>query len=291
MNSNILNERILVLGGTGFLGSHIVSKLSQEGFLNVFSAARNIDPRFYDQVNNIKLDILNYQDVLDKIQSYSILINCVGQISNPINNCFVVNTLGLSNLTKAALYNNVKVIHLSTVSVYGTSKKVTEHSPVNPETPYAACKAFAEYTLLSKLNNSKLSILRLSNVYGDNTRNGLIPYLINAYSTGSTIKINNDGSLFRYYLHIDDLSNIISEFIKKGSPSGIFNISGKKGYTIKKLIKLFSIKMNKKVRVLYEPYKPVENIEEIDISKIRKIIAINYLNSLEGYLDKITNEK
>ena len=96
----------------------------------------------------IKLDMLDIKDITKKLINFDTIINCVGQITHPFNLCFKLNSIGISNLAKALSGQSARLIHISTVAVYGSAENCNEESPLNPETSYATAKAFAEQILL-----------------------------------------------------------------------------------------------------------------------------------------------
>ncbi|SRR5258708_1932403 len=285
MNRVSFDDKILILGGNGFLGNGLLKGLIKSGFCKLYSGEHHHSQKIKG-VNSLKLDLLNFKSLEKDFRQFSLIINCTGQMTEPINNCLRLNTLGISNLCQAVSKSNTKILQISTVAVYGTAQIVDENSPSNPETPYACCKAFAEYMLQKNLNPSNLSILRMSNLYGKSQKKGLMPYLIKSFKEGSTIQINNDGSLFRYFIHINDCTKIIVDFLKQDTPSGIFNLSGEEGYTILDLVNLFKKNFKSTPNIEYSLLKPLENITEIDTGKIKSVIKIKYSHNINSFLSE-----
>src|SRR5437762_2708039 len=97
--NNLVNKKILVLGGAGFLGQNILKKLSEQSFSNLYCG--DLNSINIEGVKNIKIDVLDSKDLTKKIKSFPLIINCIGQVTNPINLCFQLNTKGISNITMA----------------------------------------------------------------------------------------------------------------------------------------------------------------------------------------------
>ena len=82
-------------------------------------------------------------DLQRDLSKFDIIINCTGQITKPFNICLTLNSDGIENLLES-MNKKARLIHISTVAVYGSSKFCDEKSPLNPESNYATAKAFAE---------------------------------------------------------------------------------------------------------------------------------------------------
>lgn len=278
-------SKILILGGSGLLGKslvkYFVSKNFHVGSLSRFSSEGQ-DGCLYYQV-----DILDYAKLEPLIAEYDIIINCTGQITNPISDCIILNTQGIKNIIDAVKKYKKHLIHFSTVAVYGSSlTTVTEESKINPESVYGTIKYFAEYQI--KQNLASYIILRISNLYSKDQTKGVFGYLLRSFNNNEKkLYFNNNGSLKRYYLHIDDLCNIVGEILKK-ELHGIYNVIGNNFVTIKELIVYFEKVFNYSFKVQYENNKPIENILSIDNSKLTKEINYSLIKSIDKYLEELS---
>jgi nucleoside-diphosphate-sugar epimerase len=280
-HKNDFMNKILILGATGLLGESLVEYFSSNNF-KVGALSRGCDERENNLINTYAVDALDYESLEPIIAQYDIVVNCIGQVTNPIYDCITLNSRGVQNIVDAVKKNGNYLIHLSTVSVYGTSSHVTENSPVNPESVYGAIKYFAEYQISQNLTN--FMILRVSNLYGKGQTKGILEYITRSfYSNDRNLFFNNDGSLKRYYLHIDDLSAIV-EIALTNKLKGVYNIIGKDFLTIKQLIALCERVFNYSFNVKYESKSPIENVDEIDNSKFVEQINYTFQNNVEAYL-------
>ncbi len=275
-------NKILILGANGLLGRSLVKYFVSNGF-QVGALSRSCCKK-NAKFNTYVIDVLDYERLEPIVAQYDIVINCIGQITNPIHGCIALNTKGIQNIVNAVKKSGNYLIHLSTVSVYGSSSVVTEESSVNPESAYGSIKYFAEYQISQNLIN--YAILRVSNLYGQEQTKGILGYILRSfYDNEKSLFFNNDGSLKRYYLHIDDLSSIIKLVLTK-KIEGIYNIIGNDFLTIKQLVALCERALDYSFNVKYESKQPIENIDKIDNSKLTKKIDYLLQNNIEAYLQE-----
>lgn len=278
-------DRIIVLGGSGFLGSHIIQALQKGGLAKVDCG--DLDPSGSPDCESINLDILNMDDINKKLAKYDTIINCTGQTTQPFNLCFKLNSTGINNLAKVLLGKSSRLIHISTVSVFGSADNCNEESPLNPETSYATAKAFAEQTLLENYDQERLTILRLSNLYGNRQMKGIFAYLLRSYLSDRKLNFNNDGTLTRSFLHVEDCADIIAKVVKNSKLTGIFNVKGHETYSVKGLVQQFENHFGVVFEKSFNQTLPWENIKVIDDSKLRSFIN---LQPKWQILDFIENE-
>jgi len=147
-------RRVLITGGTGFVGPHLIQFLKSDSSTIAVIAAGDRRSRQETGVDYYELDIRRADEVRSVVRKISPThiyhlagISAVGvSWSNP-RLTFEVNVLGASNLFEAAMSLPLlpRILNVSTAQVYASSDKIlTESSPVNPENPYAASKAMAE---------------------------------------------------------------------------------------------------------------------------------------------------
>ncbi len=160
-----MNKKILILGASGLLGQSLVDLFKEKEYV-IGALSRNSLEYTDKNINIYNIDILDYLLLEEVIKEYDIIVNCTGQITNPINQCLLLNTSGITNIINAVEKYNKKFIHISSVSVYGSTEYASEVSKLNPETPYATMKYFSDYLIEQRLKN--YAILRVSNLFGKN---------------------------------------------------------------------------------------------------------------------------
>ena len=275
-------NNILILGGSGYLGTSIVKRWNCNNDCKITIGDLS-EPVFGGQF--VHIDMLDKLMMESTINEYDLIINCTGQITSPINKCFDINTKGIDNLVEAVRSAGKKVLHISTVAVYGTSIYADESSSLNPETPYATCKAIAEYKIKSILSDESFCILRLTNLYGENQAKGLFAYLIKSYLSNRELDFNHDGSLMRYFLNINDCAEAVWMAIRNNL-SGIYNMPTIEKYSVKEIIQLIEKMRCVKFKTSFEQTRPVENIDIVNFDAFRNATGFEPKTKLTDFINQ-----
>lgn len=274
---------MLIIGGAGFLGKRILHFFQKEGCTCYYA---DIQPISGMNDNYIPLNALNSSDFLGLGNNFDIVVNLTGQVTNPSNLCLQLNTEGIQNIINFVNTNKTKLIQVSTLSVYGSSnEEVEEDFPLNPETTYGSLKAMSEYLLKNGLPKENYAVVRLSNLYGDLQPKGIMAYLLRSLKNNDEIFFNNDGSLKRHYLNVDDAAIMIVKMCLQFN-SGIYNYPGNDLFSIKELIYLLEEISKKKSIVNYQDLKSWENIEKVNATKIAEAFNYTPKQSLKNWLTK-----
>ncbi len=238
--------KVLVTGGSGFIGSHVVDKLMNKG----------IEVRVYDMVMpNYRNDIDYYQGSLLDLDALRMALNGIEAIFHlgaiaDVKDVFqephyseAINVRGTINVLEAARLNGEinRVIYGSTTWVYSDVKEenVDENTPLlSPSHLYTATKLAGEYYCqsFSKLYNLDVTILRYGIPYGPRSRDGaVIPIFVKKAFNKEPITIAGDGSQFRKFVYVEDLAegNVLS--LKTKAKNKIFNLEGKEKISIKEI--------------------------------------------------------
>jgi nucleoside-diphosphate-sugar epimerase len=256
---SMIKRKMLILGGSGYLGLNIARRFEAESRFDV--TIGDIKEPATQGINFCKTDVLNLSSLDTLIKNQDIIINCTGQVTEPIYECLRINTEGTENITAMVSRYFKKLVHISSTSIYGTCDTVDEQTGPNPESPYSTCKAFAEFQVM-KVKDTQPCILRLPNLYGEYQTKGLFAYLSKSYSTDKKLHFNNDGSLRRNFLYIADCAEAMFLAVEK-ELSGIFNVPAPDNYSLKEIIGLIESLKPVKFDIVYEQAKPIENISNV----------------------------
>jgi UDP-glucose 4-epimerase len=214
--------RVLVTGGAGFIGSHLVDALvARDDQVVVLD---DLDTGFRENVNaNARLAIGSVADedaVRDAIQGCEVVFHqaahkaVLRSVERPLITD-TVNTHGTLTVLKAALDAGVRrVVYASSSSVYGGAAKLPtlESEPSNPRSPYAVSKVAAEHycRVFTELYGLETVALRYFNVYGarqraDATYAAVIPLFVDALLKGHEPVVHGDGHQSRDFTYITDV--------------------------------------------------------------------------------------
>ena len=298
-------NNILVTGGAGYIGSHIIELLVKKKF-KVF-IYDNLVTGYKKLINKkavfIKGDIKNSKLLIKTINDNNInsIIHLAGylNISEGQKNkkkYYKNNVIGTLNLVKACKNSTVKnIIFSSSCSIYGNIKgSVSEKNIPKPKSYYAFTKYKSEEIIkkYGKKFNFKYGILRYFNVAGASP-SGKIGEIEKSYGhliknlAIQSIKLrpkvdifgNNyntkDGTCIRDYIHVSDLADIHILALKKISSSKkslILNCGYGKGYSVQEIVEIFK-KIKKGVIIKYKK-KRIGDVAQIysDNSKLKKIL-------------------
>lgn len=242
---------ILLTGGAGFIGSHVVILLVKKypnirvinfDRLDYCSCLENLDeikdyPNYkFIQGNICSSDLVNYilkEENIDTIMHFAAQTH----VDNSFGNSFQFtenNILGTHVLLESAKAAGVKrFIHVSTDEVYGEQQKdqeaMLEEQVLEPTNPYAATKAGAEFLAKSYHRSFGMPIIitRGNNVYGPHQYpEKLIPKFINQLSRGNKVTLHGTGENTRNFLFVEDVARAFEVILFKAQVGMIYNIGG-----------------------------------------------------------------
>ncbi|HEY5471078.1 MAG TPA: dTDP-glucose 4,6-dehydratase [Bacteroidales bacterium] len=271
-----MKKTILITGGAGFIGSHVVRK-----FVNKYPdyLIVNADKLTYagnlENLTDIegkrnylfeKIDIVEKQSVLSLFKKYNFdgIIHLAAEshvdrsITGPDEFVFT-NIVGTVNLLNAALisWKNASegklFYHISTDEVYGSLGKdglFTEQTSYDPQSPYSASKASSDHMVRAYNHTFGIPVVisNCSNNYGPNQfPEKLIPLAINNIKTNKPIPVYGKGENIRDWLYVEDHAAAIDLIFHRGKVGETYNIGGNNEWKNLDLILLLCRIMDKKL--------------------------------------------
>tara|TARA_B100001250_G_scaffold404316_1_gene420092 strand:- start:1292 stop:2284 length:993 start_codon:yes stop_codon:yes gene_type:complete len=302
--------KVIVTGGAGFIGSHLVDHLINEGhdvkvLDNLSTGQLKNLKKSESKIEFINVDLSkneNLQDIFkntDWVFHLAGLADIVPSIMEP-KKYFNSNVLGTLNVLEASRKNNIKsFVYAASASCYGIPNKypTDENSKIDTQYPYALTKYLGEnlvmhYAKVYKMPNTSL---RFFNVYGPRSRTtgaygAVFGVFLAQKLNKNPLTIVGDGNQTRDFIHVNDLVEAILKVANKNIKNEIFNLGSSKEITVNKIADLIG---GEKIFIPERPGEP--NRSCADISKIKKAInwepKINIEDGVKTLLDKINDWK
>ena len=308
----IRNKRILVTGGAGFIGSHLVDALYKNNhviILDNFSSGKKENISHLEKNPNVEIITGDIRDkaLLYKVTKsidivYHLAVQCLRvSIKDPESN-HEVNATGTLNLCMACLENSVKrFVYISSSEVYGTAVRVPmdENHPCEPMTVYGASKLAGEVYSLAYNRTYGLNsiVVRPFNTYGprehlEGAYGEVIPKFVLRVLNNEPPVIFGDGAQTRDFTYVTDtVMGIIMASECDTMVGQTVNIASGRETSINQLSGIITRTLNREnLRPVYERDRPGDVKRHLsDISKAEKIFhytpRINIEHGLQYYID------
>lgn len=273
------NRKILITGGAGFIGSHLVetflSKNWDVSVLDNCSAGNKLCSKTLQHIQFCKGDVRNLAMVYEAAKNCDTIIHLaavvgVDEVINRQTETLEVETIGTQNIVKAAkLFDIKKIIYSSSSAVYKNAKndQCREEDNLDLVNAYAVVKRLNELFLNSLTHENGISTnsLRFFNIYGGRQDNRMVlPRFFEQAMKNKPIEVFGNGEQTRDFTHIDDVVKAILNLMESNSTNGIFNVSRGIETTILDLAKMVKRVTNSN-----------STIKLLDFPKKRKAYKVN----------------
>ena len=241
--------KIMILGGLGFIGSHLAEELLKEK--NKIILVTKTDSKKYNikkirkQVKIEKIDITNFEKIGKCVEKYkpNIIIHLAGQTSHSKSFEDPIEDIKSNSMSTLFLLEKIRKMKLkcrfilgSTFIVIGKPKRnpVNEESPCNPTTIYGTNRLTSEFycKIYQQVYGLDTLIFRITNSFGPREQTipnkNAVNFLIFQAFKGEKVTIFDKGKFFRDLIYIDDVISGIKTIIVRGKPGNLYWISSNK---------------------------------------------------------------
>lgn len=237
-----------VIGGSGFIGSHLVNKLVEHGHTvtiqDIMKPRRNDVRHIYIDVTDLSKTTVALSGYYDAVYMLAGMADVNVIQRNPVE-AGEVNILSVANVLEAARRNNIgRVILASTVWVYEMAlpEEVDEETPLLVQKVnhvYTASKLAAELYCHSyqRLYGQNFTILRYGIPYGPGARTGIVTAVfVKKALAGEPLTIFGDGNQYRNYIYVEDLAEGNVAALKEIAQNQTYNLEGRRPITVNEIV-------------------------------------------------------
>jgi UDP-glucose 4-epimerase len=300
---------ILVTGGAGFIGSHLVKTLAELGnsvrvLDNLSTGKKQNLAGLSSELQLIIGDIRDPKAVCKAVENVDIVVHLAALIDvhESLEKPLLyhdVNSTGTLNLLESSRGKLAKFILASTAAVYGNPVRlpIGENHSLNPVSPYAASKLSAENYCLAFHNSYGLrtTVLRLFNVYGPGQSprgySGVITKFIDRIRKNQPLEIFGDGKQTRDFIFVDDVVRFILKALECDA-AGIYNVGTGRSVSIRCLADLLlELTDRKDLGIVFDNCRPEDVLHSVaDMSKSSDILGLKSGVGLREGLSTIIHE-
>lgn len=297
--------KAVVTGGAGFIGSHLVERLLDEGI--TVTVLDNLSTGTIENIKTCLPDICfinqdlstpgNWQleiERSDVVFHLAGLADIIPSIHDPLS-YFSSNVNATLNVAEAARKNSTKVIYAASSSCYGIPDKypTNECAEIRPEYPYALTKRLGEELILhwGKVYKFPVVSTRFFNVYGPRSRTSgtygaVFGIFLAQKLAGLPFTVVGDGNQSRDFTYVTDIVDGLIRAFRTNLSSEVFNLGSGQTYSINSLVSLLG------GDITYIPRRPGEpNITHADISKAKSLLGyspvVSFHEGVQMVLDNI----
>jgi len=300
------DRKVLVTGGAGFLGSHLVERMSARNEVSVFDdlstgSLRNLEAA-KEEVRLHRASILQPKQLAKALEGHDLVYHLAAKTSVPESvekpdEYWRTNVEGTLNVLKTAADAGVKrVVFVSSAAVYGPSDVVPKVETMRPEpaSPYATTKMVGEFACqeISQLKPVETVVLRLFNAYGprqdpDAPYAGVIAKFCSSVAAGKSIEVYGDGDQTRDFLYAADVAEAMELAGERAVAGQTFNLGSGAATTVNEVAGLLSEITSGPVKALRKDLRPGDvRHSRADIAKAMERLGFTPKTSLREGIER-----
>jgi UDP-glucose 4-epimerase len=262
--------RILITGGSGFIGSHLAHHFQHQAEIVILDNLRSGHRHNLDGISHTFIDgcVTDRVAVDEAMRGVDYVFHLAAMISVPESvikpqECAEINVKGLLNVLESASSQGVKKLVLaSSAAIYGDNPTVPKVETMLPEpkSPYAITKLDGEYYLAMFQREGKLNTasLRFFNVFGPrqdpkSAYAAAVPIFMEKAFSGEAITIFGDGEQTRDFIHVKDIAAALAHVALQPNIMGTFNVGYGDSMSVKRLAQLIIQLSGSQSEIIYLP--------------------------------------
>ena len=300
-----MSTKVLVTGGAGFIGSHLVRALLERGddvrVLDNFSTGGRANLAGLD-VEVVEGELRSYERVHNAVRGSEVVfhLGALGSVPRSVQDPLTssaVNVEGTLNVLLAARDEGVRrVVFASSSSIYGNQPELPLHESMAPDpiSPYGVAKLAAERYCVSfsrVYHSFETVVLRYFNVFGprqdpSSQYAAVVPLFVTAIAAGEPVTVFDDGGQSRDFTYVD---NVVAANLRAAEAAGangrIFNVSAGRPTSVNELADTIGRLLGRDVERRYAPPRPGDLRDSwADVTEARGVLGFEPSASLEDGL-------
>lgn len=305
--------KILVTGGAGFIGSHLVDRLVKENhdvtvLDNLYRGRlENIQAHLQSRrIRFFQADIRKFEEIEKHFKNVEAVFHLAAQSNvmgavHDVDYSFYTNVVGTYNVLKACQQNKVaRLIFTSSREAYGEARylPVDENHPLDSKNTYGASKVAGEKycQVFQNMGALEVVILRLANVYGERDFDRVIPIFLNNVFDKKDIHIYGGQQVIDFVSIEIVVETLLQSLFNKEAIAGPTNVGSGKGTTLFDLANKIMELTHSKSKVVVEPPRSVEVVKfTADVTRFKQIFNVPLkeepLYYLPKMIEKLKNEQ
>ncbi len=219
--------KIAVLGASGFIGRNFIQQLTR---LQITPRVITRDKKTHITGSSVVyVPSFTANALKFALQDAEIVVNFIGRFPPPYAAQISTNVDVLSTICKSLDYKHIKqFIHFSAAAAYGACEvPPRETDPLSPDTSYGLSKLLGEEIVrhFHDTHNLPYVLLRPTNVYGADARQGVIYTMVSSAKRQSLVRVTGTGQQIRDFIHVNDATNALLAVIRQKVINDVFNLS------------------------------------------------------------------